>query len=326
MKFISFFLGTLLICLTTNLSATIWRVNNTGADADFTTIQAAHDGASAGDTLHIEPSGTSYGNLSISKQLVVIGNGFFLSDNPDLQANQIASTIGAVIFSATSDGSIFKGISSAVTWSINAGADNLQIIRCSLVQPQIRVVANLYMNGCYLRNNNVAAVYFLDAATGFIITNCIMVSNSTSRSAVSGTTNMNGTFRNCVFAGRLSNVQGSTIENCIHSTGTFTSLSNNSYRNNISHTTTFGTNNNNQANVAMSTVFGSSTSTDGQYQIDPTGPAAGTGVANEDIGAFGGATAYKLSGIPDIPSIYKLEAPSGGTGNVTITISTRANN
>ena len=50
---------TLALCLTCFLCfssfAKIWRVNNTGIPADFTSIQQAHDSSivAAGDTLHI---------------------------------------------------------------------------------------------------------------------------------------------------------------------------------------------------------------------------------------------------------------------------------
>lgn len=56
-------------------SATVWRVNATpNADADFTTIQSAHNDASviAGDTLYIEGSTYGVGSLSMTKQLTVI--------------------------------------------------------------------------------------------------------------------------------------------------------------------------------------------------------------------------------------------------------------
>jgi len=60
-------------CMTAN--AKIWRVNNTAIPADFTTLQAAHDSSAvhAGDTLHLESSQTSYGNLTATKQLIIIG-------------------------------------------------------------------------------------------------------------------------------------------------------------------------------------------------------------------------------------------------------------
>ena len=64
--------------------AKIWRVNNNlGINADFTTLQAAHDGAAAGDTLYLESSPTNYGGLSSSKRLVIIGTGYLLEQNQD---------------------------------------------------------------------------------------------------------------------------------------------------------------------------------------------------------------------------------------------------
>ena len=53
--------------------AKIWRVNNNpGIVADFTTAQAANDngGVNLGDTIHLEPSATSYGTLTTTKRLV----------------------------------------------------------------------------------------------------------------------------------------------------------------------------------------------------------------------------------------------------------------
>ena len=45
------------ILITTIVNAKIWRVNNnSGVIADYTTVQAAHNAASAGDTIHLEPS------------------------------------------------------------------------------------------------------------------------------------------------------------------------------------------------------------------------------------------------------------------------------
>ena len=71
----------------TSAYAKIWRVNNNnGVAANFTTLQAAHDGAASGDTLHIEASPNSYGTLNVSKKLTIIGVGYFLDLNPNLQA------------------------------------------------------------------------------------------------------------------------------------------------------------------------------------------------------------------------------------------------
>ena len=55
----------------------------------------AYAAASAGDTIYIESSPVPYGPLDMYKRLVVIGTGYFLSENDSTQANtEIASLCG----------------------------------------------------------------------------------------------------------------------------------------------------------------------------------------------------------------------------------------
>ncbi|MFO7923195.1 MAG: hypothetical protein R6U58_05845, partial [Bacteroidales bacterium] len=69
------------------VNAAVWRISNiSGADADFTSIQDAIDSHLvdfSGDTLYIEPSSVSYGSVTLNKSLVIIGNGYFLDENPE---------------------------------------------------------------------------------------------------------------------------------------------------------------------------------------------------------------------------------------------------
>ncbi len=77
--------------------------------------------------------------------------------------------------------------------------------------------------------------------------------------------------------------------------------------------TQFGATNGNQQNVDMATVFIGTGSTDGKWQLKGGSPAIGTGTGGQDIGAFGGPSPYVLSGIPPIPTIYDVVAPTVGT-------------
>ena len=83
------FLLTLAATLISSLSfAKIWRVNNNaGVIADFTTAQQANNSASVmnGDTIHLEPSPASYGDLNASKRLTWISIGAFLVNYPNEQ-------------------------------------------------------------------------------------------------------------------------------------------------------------------------------------------------------------------------------------------------
>jgi hypothetical protein len=69
----------------------IWIVDsNAGSTAkDFTNLQSAHDGATAGDTLYLVGSPVNYitTKVTITKRLVIIGPGYFLNENPDTQTN-----------------------------------------------------------------------------------------------------------------------------------------------------------------------------------------------------------------------------------------------
>src|SRR6187549_1803900 len=83
--------------------AKIWRVNNNvGINADFTTLQAAHNGAASGDTLYLEGSPNSYGALTCTKKLAIIGTGYFLDQNLNLQANAAVSKVDGLSFNAGS--------------------------------------------------------------------------------------------------------------------------------------------------------------------------------------------------------------------------------
>ena len=85
--------------LSTPVNAKIWRVNNrSGMAADFTTAQAAHNGSTAGDTVYFEPSATTYGDLTATKKLILVGPGYFLNENPETQANLTNAILGSVLF------------------------------------------------------------------------------------------------------------------------------------------------------------------------------------------------------------------------------------
>lgn len=47
--------------------------NNPNSTTTYTTIQAAHDAATAGDIIYVQPSATSYGVVSINKAITIVG-------------------------------------------------------------------------------------------------------------------------------------------------------------------------------------------------------------------------------------------------------------
>jgi hypothetical protein len=47
--------------------------NNSTSTTTYQTIQEAHDNATAGDIIYVQPSGTSYGNANIIKEITIVG-------------------------------------------------------------------------------------------------------------------------------------------------------------------------------------------------------------------------------------------------------------
>jgi hypothetical protein len=103
------------IFLALNVNAKVWRVSNRvinglTVNADFTTLQAAIDGASAGDTLYLMGSPSSYGSGSFNKPLVVIGPGYWLDQNDSTQAVQNHARVQNLSFNNGSQGTIVSGL------------------------------------------------------------------------------------------------------------------------------------------------------------------------------------------------------------------------
>ena len=314
--------------------ATIHRVNNSGVPADFTNWTDAFNAASAGDTIHLEPSGLSYGNLLISKPLVIIGNGYFLEQNTGLQHNTAISRIADLNPHASGNGTTLIGLTvdGAQFYTWNSGASNFTFLRCHIKRQYNTAFNNIVTNnflfdGCYFENAGTAINLASAQSTEVMFKNCYFeASNLTFNS------NCSGIFTNCVFnlTGALS-VSNYQFTNNILITGTLTDNGANNFDNNLCNATQFPSGNGNQQSVDMSTVFvgypsQGPHSDDARWVLEAGSPAEGAGVSGTDCGIFGGAGPYKPSGIPPIPTIYDLVAPGSAGNSMQVLISTRVNN
>jgi hypothetical protein len=306
--------------LTNTVSAKIWRVNNTaGVNADFTDPQLAHNAAVAGDTIHIEPSATGYGNLNVSKRIVLIGNGHTLNQDTGLQVNSNNSTISSLDFQVGSANSSMQGMS--VTY-LYLEDQNVMIRRNSIsyIYWYPGAINNTLLDNSlyYIIQNQAGAI------TGINISNNIF----NGINAVSFNSTSSGIFENNVcYGGGAVTLYNFQVDNNIFWSTSFP-VNNNVYFNNIGDGTQFGNANGNQQNVTpmANYVFVASGTYDGQFQLKTGSPAIGAGFNGVDCGAFGGPNPYKLGGIPNVPTIYKLVVPPTGTTNINVTISTKSNN
>ena len=321
-KILPLFVAVILIC---NFSfAKIWRVNNTnGIIADFTTAQAAHDAAAAGDTIHLEPSITSYGSLTTTKKLTWISTGNFLSAHPNLQYSSTPGTVDYVSINTGSDNSVF----SCNVQYLQCYAPNVTFLRCFVSSNYLYIssganncaILDCYINGyiqvsgstnTIINNNIVAGSINVDAASSAVIVNNVM-----NTLAVAGSSISNSQFQNNII------VQASS--------GPYTFINSN-INNNISNDASLPAGNGNQNNIDMSTVFVNyQGTTDGDFLLKTGGsnPAIGKGFGGIDMGAFSGSTAFVLGLQPAIPAIYQVNAPAAPTGNtMNVTFSTKSNN
>ncbi|MES2647582.1 MAG: hypothetical protein V4717_11940 [Bacteroidota bacterium] len=331
--------------LSVSSHAKIWRVNNVaGITADFITVQAAHDGAAAGDTLHLEPSITSYGNLTMSKRLSIVSSGQFASDNPGYQQDIKNAYAGEVaIADAGANGSLLSIRCLQIRIDGSAVA-NISLLNCAVTtasdgqcfgglgdQGGLNIIGadNIIVSGCWF-----AYVSLRSASNNILLTNNIIAG----RVAVDG--GSSGVFRNNVICalfqgntcGSPPTLANSSFINNIFNKGFFLGagvISNCSFQNNFSADAFLPAGNGNVNNMNMTTVFVNTSGgyVDNAYLLKQGSPAIGAGVNGENLGAFGGTTPFRIAVTPSIPSIYKLAVPSAASGaSMNIIFSTRTNN
>jgi len=301
-----------------------WRVNNyPGVDADFTDVQAAHDNASPGDTLYIEGSIIDYGFLGLSKQLVVLGPGYFLTENDSTQANKADARVQYVNFTAGSDGSQICGLhlydvaNSNYSIVIDAGVSNITIRSC-LVTTYYYGCIYLYggndhitIEQCYFLCTVNHIIYLMGQVTNLVVQNNIFYGNPSYYYFYVASTNYMGSgliYNNVFYYSGYLYVENSIFRNNIYDGNYFYPL-NSIYTNNIGTTTVFGTENGNQSNVDMNAVFlcyypCTPDVHDGRFRLASGSPAINAGYGGEDCGAYDGPAPYRLSGLNGIPAVW----------------------
>ncbi|MBS4012987.1 MAG: hypothetical protein KGZ97_04395 [Bacteroidetes bacterium] len=318
--FISFTAIMLLFALSTQ--AKVWRVNNrAGVSADFTALSAAISSplVNQGDTIYLEASSGSHGTITLNKMLTIIGPGFYLAENPETQADLNSALIDILYINNGSQGSVIKGCTMArvdintsnilfqgnLVWQNTTSSNYAMLLGANISNVIIR---NNYIRQTYTTYGSEAIRAWQTGTNNIIIqNNFIEITSTTSgRYALYFTSGFSGIIENNILYG-VTHVNNAEFHNNIITFGAF-SCTNCNVTHNIGNSTQFGTINGNQQNVSPSTIFLGATgnSTDGQWRLRPGSPAIGTGVGGTDVGMFGGATPYKLSGLPNIPAIYEI--------------------
>jgi hypothetical protein len=337
-----------ILSVTTNTNANVWRVNNQTAYNQwanhevFSSLTAAIGSPNVlpGDTLYIEASGTSYGVINLNKSLTLIGTGYFLQQNGNLQHNATSSTLAQLTFKAGSSGSTVSGLRIADANYASIHFDNVAL-------------SNITITRCYVD-------YGLDFnnAAGIVYSNFVITKNYI-QYVIDHTNFAPGTFTGLIFTNNYvgsgisfygSNFYGVVAQNvttnldiqsniqCYNNiiTGNNITQSNNTSSNIYNNVFSAAqpawlTGGNNSFGVPTTTIFPATGTTDLINDPNPVGicPQCYQGYpGGVEVGMFGGNDPYRASGIPSIPAIYNLQAPANvpAGGTLPVTISTRTNN
>ncbi len=332
----------------TTVFATTRRVNNnTGITGSvYTTLQAAYDAATAGDTLILEGSNTSYGDLTLTKKLVIFGTGYHLTSNPQTQASLLTAKVDNITFNSGSAASVIMGCTinsitvnandviiarnyiqatSGNTISLNS-ATNI-IIQQNIVWGMITNIAGKTPS-VVIRNNLLSQITFSSTITSaLIINNTIVPDNWTGNYYMVSTPGID--VNNSII---MNNIVKTYVGYYGHSGHIlFDANQNNTISYNISSQTdpANGVGSNNQFGVNMTTIFANgSGNIDKNYVVIAGSVAENGGQGGIQCGMFGGDYTYVLSGMPPIPHIYKLDAdPAGNNTNpLDVKISVKSQN
>jgi hypothetical protein len=315
-----------LMCLSFfGAGAKSWRLsNNPAVKADFSTFQAAHDAAAAGDTIYVDGTGEnlSYGAATITKKLIIIGPGYFLNENDSTQANKIYARLYSMVIESSAAGTEVYGLYfhySGNAAHLTVKASNVLISRNLFLQHGYNII---YING-NIQNVTITQNYAFQIHNNSGTASNIFIANNFIGDRLDMQNTSSGIFINNVVRYHIHAYNSIIKNNIIYSGGSSVvvseSYSGNTIKNNL-YVGNLGStgNSTNKANVNMVEVFvdfagNQGYSTDGRWQLKPGGPASGAGENGIDCGMFGGSAPYVLSGLPPVPRIYEAVIPTSGS-------------
>lgn len=198
-----------------NLNAAVLTVSNiNNSIAQYTTVAAAITAANNGDTIYIHASGTSYGSVSVSKQLVFIGSGAW----PEGQNGQRSTLSSFSLGSVAASGTVIKGFNIVGSLAITTSTNNLDnvIVEQNRIQGSINLNVswgglsnwiirnNLFVGGSIYSNHNNPT---FTSISNFVVANNIFHGSGINHFAV------NPSSSNNIFTNNIIYHPGSTSDN-----------------------------------------------------------------------------------------------------------------
>ena len=348
------------VLLSFTASATTWTVsNNPNKPAQYTSLQTAIDSAAIGDTLLISGSPNSYGSLSLTKQLHLIGEGIGSSVddlprvsslylfNQDNTINASGSTIEGLYitnyfycayagYALIQDVTVTRCRMRYINYATSFNCKHFTFDQCL-----IEYYASFGGTNGWLGNST-------GQAEGFLFTNCVFDGLSSFHFNSIGDCNGHLVMRNCLFLSTSQNLNSgdmseAVFENCMFiGTNYPTNLSGCVFNHCLSHQGNDPTlppaGNSGSGNVSdadpLFTAYNptpANHSWDHNYTLQAGSPAIGAGTSGTDIGIGGGAVSSFDGNLPHTPRgpvVTSLSLPVtavavGGTLQINVSAESR---
>jgi hypothetical protein len=337
-------------------------VNNTpGVVADYKTLQGALDSVAPGTLILLQPGISTYGEVTVSKRVGIIGAGYFLNQNaePNRQATPRESVVSLIVFDAGSNGSYITGIS--MTGNTNTGQNrfnfsntsDITISRCLIHPGSNQWIAYMYRSSAVTIKQSYIRVpgggghaYILSSreSTGLQFFNNIFTSDGDGYGFILPTEYFSNYTASILFKNNVMHNVGNPIyypsactmiNNIIFQTSSgYNQVNAVAASNNVGNAT-YSAAGPNIVNAVKTDVFvlnsdPSISSIDAAWKLKPGSAAIGYAQGGGDCGAFGGEPneRYELSGIAEfVPNIFYMNVPAVGTtnGGLPVHIKVRAN-
>lgn len=319
-----------------SLIGATWTVDsNTARPADFRTLQDANDSedVSPGDVLHVMPSTSSYGSLNLSKGLVMIGPGYLLNANENLNFNVAAPSarMGTLTVSPGADGSLITGMEIAGNVLFNASnflyANNVTLKR-NYIQGRVSTGTGAHGSDIRLLQNYITSYV---SFTGTSNSGVLVRGNYIGSYVTLNDSGDSGIFaHNVVDASSGSLFGGSMlVENNLVRLGLSTSASAVA-RNNWTSSSASGNftwDAEAEPPVVFADQFVGGNPVDARWQLKIDAAVRETGRGGVDPGMFAGPDPYVLSGLPSVPMVIGVQAPSSASAasGLPITVEVQVN-
>ena len=297
MKKTMLFLAAISMAIAAN--ARILRVSNvSGSSAPYTSISAAHDAASAGDTIMLDSSPTRYDDFTVTltKKVVLLGPGYWLVQNGMIEEGASTATIYTLVIKASE--TVVKSVH--ISSGLKIQASKVVINRCHINDIDIaKSCDNAVISQSFIVNKISGGNY----SNYHQITNNIFINTSTF-GHITGVNDCYIAYNTCRSAKFESNATNSTFENNLWKEFNDKG-SNNSVKDNY------------QTDIISTQATNDFIDSD-YYKLE----------IPEDViskyGAFAGDSPYIMSGVPSGPIITDLVVPTtvetGSKMNVTIKV------